>query len=148
MAEMIYIFTDGGSRGNPGPAGCGVVIQKCIDSMCSTVGEHHRYIGETTNNQAEYQALVLALEELSKLNPSQKVLFHLDSRLVVEQINGRYKMKNAGLKPLFDTVKQNLLQLQGGYQFEYIPRERNAQADRLANQAMDEGMRSTNEQAH
>lgn len=146
MAEQIYVYTDGGSRGNPGPAGCGVVIQKCDDNICTLLGEHHRFVGDTTNNQAEYQALLLALDELSKLNPTQKVLFHLDSRLVVEQINGRYKMKNAGLKPLFDTVKQNLLKLRGGYQFEYIPRERNTQADRLANRAMDEGMRSMHEQ--
>ena len=146
MAEMIYVYSDGGSRGNPGPAGCGVVIQKCIDGKCATIGEYHRYIGETTNNQAEYQALLLALDELSKLNPTQKVLFHLDSRLVVEQIKGTYKMKNAGLKPLFDRVKQQLDTFHGGYQFEYIPRERNAHADRLANKAMDEGMRSTNEQ--
>ena len=144
MSNIISVYTDGGSRGNPGPAGCGVVIQKCTDGKCSLIREQHRFIGTTTNNQAEYQAVAVALDELCTLDPPQKVLFHLDSRLVVEQINGTYKIKNAALKPLFDHIQQKLVLLKGGYQFEYIPRERNTHADLLANKAMDEGLRLAN----
>ncbi len=139
MKTYYEVYTDGGSRGNPGPAGAGVSISLCKDGECTSLIERYKFLGNITNNQAEYQALLLALDELTKLNIKDEVNFYLDSKLVVEQINGNYKMKNPGLMPLFDKAKLLLAGLGVKYIFTYVPRERNKLADKLANQAMDEG---------
>lgn len=130
--KNLIIYTDGGARGNPGPAGIGIVI-------CSTGGKckkFSQYIGKTTNNQAEYRALIFALEKAKKLNP-QKITCYLDSELVCRQLNGFYKIKNKALKPLFQKVEALASQFQD-VNFLSIPREKNRQADKLVNKAIDQ----------
>ncbi|MFA5128498.1 MAG: ribonuclease HI family protein [Patescibacteria group bacterium] len=136
---MIYnklqIFTDGGARGNPGPSGIGVVIW----SGNELVGQYKKYIGEATNNQAEYKAVILALEEAKKLSPTE-LEFFLDSELVVKQLNREYKVKDKELAPLFVQV-WNLSMGFKKVTFTHVPREKNKEADKLVNEAMDEATR-------
>ncbi len=124
------IFTDGGARGNPGPGGIGVVI-KYDDKVL----EFSEYIGHSTNNQAEYLAVVLALKEAKKIN-AKEIDFYLDSELVVNQLNRKYKVKNQELSILFIKVWNLSLEFKK-ITFTHIPREQNKEADRLANLAMD-----------
>jgi ribonuclease HI len=129
--DKLQIYTDGGARGNPGPAGIGVVIW----SGNNLVGRHKNYIGEATNNQAEYKAVILALEEAKKLGVKE-LEFFLDSELVVKQINREYKVKDKDLAPLFVQVWN----LSMGFKkviFKHIPREKNKEADKLVNEAID-----------
>jgi len=127
----LKIYTDGGARGNPGPAGIGVVIRD-PSGKCK---KYSKYIGKATNNQAEYKALIFGLSKAKKLNP-QKVTCYLDSELVVKQLNGFYKIKNKGLKPLFAKV-ENLASSFPKITLFHIPREKNKQADKLVNKAID-----------
>ncbi|PIE58878.1 MAG: ribonuclease H [Desulfobulbus propionicus] len=130
--NLYSLFTDGASRGNPGHAGCGV-------SLCSADGTEiaglSSYIGQCTNNVAEYKALILGLEHALVLGCS-KLAVHLDSELIVQQVKGAYKVKNAALKPLHARV----ITLLGQFSFWtilHIPRAENARADALANQGID-----------
>ncbi len=133
--QPVYtVYTDGGSRGNPGPAAFGYVI---YDEQGKIVAEEGRYIGIATNNQAEYQGIVAALERLRDLNVTSPVECHLDSQLVVRQVNGLYRMKNADLKPWLEKLHQLRQELGGRIIFRDIPREENRFADRLVNQALD-----------
>lgn len=135
----IKIFSDGGARGNPGPAGIGCVIKSQKDIEIS------KYIGIATNNQAEYTAVIEALKWLisnsitadATCQVAVEVEFFLDSELVVEQLNGRYKVKNEGLKPLFWQIRDLILQLGGKITFKHISREQNKEADKLVNLAID-----------
>lgn len=132
---MISIFTDGGSRSNPGHAGIGVYA--VTDS--GVLFELAEYIGVQTNNFAEYTAVIRALEVcLEKKYTQDPIAFFLDSKLVVEQVQGHWKVKEATLRPLVSRV-QELTQLFSSVTFTHIPRERNGEADRLANEAMDAG---------
>jgi ribonuclease HI len=131
--KKIIIYTDGAARGNPGPAGMGIYI---CDEKGSVVKEIARYIGETTNNQAEYLALIEGLKAVSEIGADLVEIF-ADSELMVSQVKGLYKVKNEGLKPLFEEVK-SLLQNFSRYNIKHVPRERNREADRLANKAIDE----------
>lgn len=131
----IIIHSDGGARGNPGPAGIGAVLH---DEQGILLAEVSKFIGHTTNNQAEYQALLAGLEQALILGASQVECF-LDSELVVKQINREYKVKHKELAPLFLAV-YNLLTKFKGYRFVHIPRAQNKEADRLANEAMDKGV--------
>lgn len=153
--EKILIYSDGGARGNPGPAGIGCVIQvqrskPMPKGKAQNVVEISKYIGEKTNNQAEYQAVIEALKWIAnhpKLTPGVKengrvkdnleIEFFLDSELVVEQLNQRYKVKNEGLKPLFFEIRDLVMELGGKITFKHIPREQNKKADRLVNEAID-----------
>ena len=128
----LIIFTDGAARGNPGPAAIGCVIQ---DEKGDTVARISRCLGATTNNQAEYRAVIAALEKAVSLGARQVVLYS-DSELVVKQINGQYKIKNAGLRPLYSEVVSLIGKLDN-FKAAYIPRERNSEADALANKALD-----------
>lgn len=131
--KKLQIFTDGGARGNPGPAGIGVVIW----SGNNLVGRHSKFIGEATNNQAEYQAIIRGLEEAKKLGAKEVECF-LDSELVVKQLNREYKVKDKDLAPLFIKVWNLSL----GFQkivFRHVPREQNKEADKLVNEAIDKG---------
>lgn len=131
---MKYIiYTDGGARGNPGPGGIGVVI---YDINHKIIEEHSQFLGHTTNNKAEYQALLLGLEKAKKLKASI-VDCYLDSKLVVEQLNRRYKVKNQELGVLFLKV-WNLSQRFEQVNFYHIPREKNKEADSLVNQVIDQ----------
>lgn len=133
--KQFSLYTDGGARGNPGPAALGVVI---MNEAGKVVKEFVRYLGETTNNQAEYRALIAGLEQAGKLaKPSQIALrAFLDSELVVKQLNGEYRVKDADLKPLFAKV-QKLARQFGQIVFTHIRREKNAHADSLVNRTLD-----------
>ena len=130
---MKYIVhTDGAARGNPGPAAIGVVIE---DEDGRTVYEASRALGVRTNNEAEYQALITALEYLKDVRPAE-VEFRLDSELVVKQIGGQYKVKEPRLQALHGQVIM-LLNAVKKFKFRHVRREDNARADELANEALD-----------
>lgn len=134
--KSFILYTDGAARGNPGPAGAGWCI---CEAKGKVLAEDKKYLGEQTNNQAEYQALLLGLEGVQKFGRAQEInlKIYADSELLVKQIQGEYKVKNEGLKPLFRQAILTLSQL-GGYTIKYVPREANSDADRLANEAIDE----------
>lgn len=132
MNKKIIIFSDGGARGNPGPAGIGAVL---YDDKNNKLAEISKYLGVATNNQAEYKALIEALKKAKDLG-SENVEAFLDSELVVKQLKREYKVKNQELAPLFLEV-YNLSQSFKNIKFVHIPREKNSEADRLANMAMD-----------
>jgi len=130
--KKLTIYTDGGARGNPGPAGIGCVI---FNEKGEIVEEISAYIGETTNNQAEYQALIAGLAKAKELG-ALEIEFFLDSELVVKQLNREYRVKDKDLALLF--VKAYNLTL--GFKrviFKHIRREKNELADRLVNLALD-----------
>ena len=129
--EKAVLYTDGASRGNPGPAAIGAVIR---DGKGRVLTRISRSIGRTTNNQAEYRAIIAALEEASRLGAEQ-VEVRSDSELAVRQINGRYRVKNKALKPLHQRVRE-LLSLFQAFAIVAIPRHQNAEADRLSNAAL------------
>lgn len=132
---MNYILrTDGGARGNPGPAGIGAVIETETGEVVETIS---KYLGEKTNNQAEYQAVIEGLSKCKELGATA-VHIYADSELLVKQANGEYKVKNEGLRPLFQEVKR-LEQEIGVVRYEHVRREKNKAADKLANEAMDRG---------
>ena len=133
--NKLIIYTDGGARGNPGPSGIGAVI---LDDKKNLIAEISEYIGETTNNQAEYRAVVAAIKKAKELG-AMEIQFYLDSQLVVEQLNGNYKVKNKGLQPLFVSVYNDSLSFKK-VTYSHIPREQNKEADKLANMAMDRGV--------
>ncbi|MEU1530338.1 bifunctional RNase H/acid phosphatase [Streptomyces fagopyri] len=136
MREFI-VEADGGSRGNPGPAGYGSVV---IDAATGeTLVEAAEYIGVATNNVAEYRGLVAGLKAARELDPAATVRVRMDSKLVVEQMSGRWKIKHPDMKPLAAEAARVLPPAQVTY--EWIPREQNKHADRLANEAMDAGKR-------
>ena len=132
--SMVKIFSDGGARGNPGPAGIGAVIYNKDDKILAQISE---YLGVATNNQAEYKALIAALKKAKELGV-EKVECYLDSELVVKQLNHEYKVKNKDLAPLFLEI-HNLVVSFKSINFFHIRREYNKEADRLANEAMDKG---------
>ncbi|MEY9990922.1 broad specificity phosphatase PhoE/ribonuclease HI [Streptomyces sp. V4I8] len=136
MREFI-VEADGGSRGNPGPAGYGAVV---IDAATGqTLAEAAEYIGVATNNVAEYRGLVAGLRAAYDLDPTATIHVRMDSKLVVEQMSGRWKIKHPDMKPLAFEAARVFAAPQVTY--EWIPREQNKHADRLANEAMDAGKR-------
>ncbi len=128
----LIINTDGGARGNPGPAGIGVVI---ADGVGHIISRHKKYIGEATNNVAEYKALILALKEAHKLKTDQ-LLVNMDSELIVRQMQGRYKIKELSLKLLAAEALKLISQFKNVI-FHHVPREQNKEADKLVNEAID-----------
>jgi len=126
------LYTDGASRGNPGEAGAGAVV---IDSDGVERGTRSLYLGQCTNNVAEYQALIAGLE-LARQCGCRLLHICLDSELIVQQIQGVYKVKNEHLKPLFDKVNIHLKQLEK-WDIRHVPRKENARADELANMGID-----------
>ncbi len=130
--NQLTIFTDGASRNNPGEAGAGVLILR--DNK--PVAKLSKYLGTTTNNIAEYSAAIMGMEHAIKLGASSVRLL-ADSELLVKQLNGQYKVKNEGLKPLHHKVKELIAKI-GSVEVEYIPRAQNKEADALANKAIDE----------
>jgi len=137
---MKYLIQgDGGARGNPGPAGSGAVI---YDEQRKVVGEVSKFIGHATNNVAEYTAVLSALELLLSIvgddAKSTHVAVEMDSKLVVEQMSGKWKIKHPGLKPLAARTGE-LSRSFASVSYRHIPREKNGVADALANQAMDRG---------
>lgn len=134
--KRLIIHTDGGARGNPGPAGLGVYI---TDEEGTVVMEHSRYLGVKTNNQAEYLAVVDALEHATQLGAEEVDLF-LDSELIVKQMQGVYRVKNRELAALFVRV-WNLSTGFKKVRYTHVRREKNKDADRLVNEAIDRHMK-------
>ncbi len=130
--KKLTMYTDGGSRGNPGDAGVGIAI---YDEDEGLIAEVSRYIGTQTNNVAEYYALVRGLEE-ARLLGAEWVDIFMDSELVVKQIKGEYKVKNEGLRPFYEIAKAYLGGLEG-YSISHINRSGNKVADKLANDGID-----------
>jgi ribonuclease HI len=131
----IITYTDGGARGNPGPAGIGCVLYDAATR--EVIGEVSEYIGETTNNVAEYTALVYALQKALELG-ADSVMCYLDSELIVKQMNRVYRVKDAKMQKLFVQV-WNLSQQFEQVTYDHVRREKNKAADKLANDAMDRG---------
>jgi ribonuclease HI len=133
--ESIVAYCDGGSRGNPGPAGFGVYIQ---DAAGKVLGELSQFLGTHTNNFAEYSALLAALEfAIANNHGSLRVVS--DSELMVRQIKGQYRVNSPELRPLYEEAKRRIGKLDH-FQIQHVLREKNRHADRLANVAMDRGM--------
>jgi ribonuclease HI len=133
--DGIVAYCDGGSRGNPGPAGFGVYIQ---DSTGKVLAELSQYLGTHTNNFAEYSALLAALEfAITHGHKSLRVIS--DSELMVKQMKGQYRVNSPELRPLYEEARRRVPQLDH-FQIQHVLREKNRHADRLANLAMDRGM--------
>jgi len=129
--KKLIIHTDGVSKGNPGRASIGAIIR---DEKGGLVAAISQSIGRATNNQAEYRAIIAALEEALPLD-ADKVELNSDSELVVRQIKGQYRVRKEALRPLYERVKQ----LQGslkGFKIKHVPRQQNREADKLANAAL------------
>jgi ribonuclease HI len=130
----LQLYSDGGSRGNPGRAGAGYVL---LDEKGEELFVGKKYIGEATNNVAEYTALILGIQKAQALGATALDCF-LDSELVVRQLRGQYKVKHPDMKPLYAKA----ISLSDSFKnitFTHVPREQNKRADALANEAMDEG---------
>lgn len=127
----VTVHIDGGSRGNPGPAGAGVVIS---DADGMTLQESGVFLGKATNNVAEYTALLVGLRAAKKLG-ARRVKIISDSELLVRQMNGRYRVKNAGLRPLYEEAQELTTRFEA-VSIHHVRREQNTDADRMVNQAI------------
>lgn len=142
--QKIQVFADGGSRGNPGPAAVGFVVKSTQGKILFQLGKK---IGSATNNVAEYTAVIEALKWLkqSKINCQQPaspaggltINFYLDSQLIVNQLNGIYKIKKVHLRNLIIQIRQLEREIGGHIGYNYIPRQKNKEADSLLNQSFD-----------
>jgi len=129
--KKLVIHTDGVSKGNPGQASIGIIIRDEKGGMVASISQS---IGRATNNQAEYRAIIAALEEALPLN-ADEIELNSDSELVVKQVKGQYRVRKETLRPLYQQVKQ----LQGnlkGFKIKHVPRQQNREADKLANAAL------------
>lgn len=134
--NKLIIYTDGGARGNPGPAGIGAVA---YDEKKKVIFKLKEFIGRATNNQAEYKAVIAALAKAKEAG-APELEFYLDSELVVKQLNREYRVRDKDLAPLFVKVYNAVL----GFKkvtFKHIRREQNKEADKLVNEALDEKMK-------
>jgi len=132
MSERLVVHVDGGSRGNPGPAAAGAVVSAPDGTVLREAG---RYVGETTNNVAEYRAVLLGLELAAELGGREIEVVN-DSELVARQIGGQYRVKNAGLRPLYEEAMATLRGFEK-WSVRNVPRAGNARADALVNEALD-----------
>jgi ribonuclease HI len=132
-ARRLVVEADGGSRGNPGPAAYGALVRDPVSGL--VLAEDAKYLGETTNNVAEYSGLVAALTMAKAIDPGARVAARMDSKLVVEQMSGRWKIKHEDMRRLALQARAIFPRDQVTYQ--WVPRAENSAADRLANQAMD-----------
>lgn len=140
MTEKVILYTDGGSRGNPGPAGVGVVV---MDASGRVLKEAAKPLGVLTNNEAEYQAVIYGLEVLKRFFGKGKIKnleieVRLDSELVASQLRGEYQIKEEKLFPLFIKIWNRRVADFPSISFNHISRKQNRAADRLVNEAMDE----------
>ncbi|RPI03156.1 MAG: ribonuclease HI family protein [Ignavibacteriae bacterium] len=129
----ILAYTDGASRGNPGESGVGIVLK---DEQGNVITSQYGYIGTATNNIAEYTALALCLK-LVQTTKCSSLVVHSDSELMVRQLNGQYKVKDAGLKKHFQQIQNILGASPFQFNITHIPREKNREADELANRGID-----------
>jgi ribonuclease HI len=132
---LLLVYSDGGARSNPGPAGAGAIAR---DSRGEVLIELSEFLGKATNNVAEYQALIMILEAAGPLG-YQRIKVHTDSQLVANQVTGGFRVKNQGLKPLAARARA-LLDEYREVEVQYIPREKNVECDALASKAIDEGL--------
>jgi ribonuclease HI len=136
---QFTIHTDGGARGNPGPAGAGAMIR---DERGNSVASVSKFLGTCTNNFAEYEAVILALQEVQKLPHGETahvdIVVKMDSELVVKQVRGEYKIKHPTLREQYARLRE-LISMFHSVSFVHVPREENSDADALANEAMDRG---------
>ncbi len=132
--KILNVYTDGASRGNPGPASIGIVFK---DSQGKLIWQQQKAIGNTTNNEAEYQALIYAMKHVKRYHP-EKIRFHSDSELMVRQMRGEYKIKNPNIQKLFLDAWNRKIDLGNNVEFILVPREENSEADKLANKALDQ----------
>jgi ribonuclease HI len=138
LEEGVWsLYCDGASRGNPGQAGAGAVL---IDAFGDIKGQYGEYLGQATNNVAEYQALILGLKMARNLGVKRIQVF-ADSELLVRQLKGQYRVKAAHLLPLYETAKAALKEFET-FDISHVPREMNSLADRLANTAIDQKTRA------
>lgn len=131
--KRAVLYADGACRGNPGPAGSGAAL---VSEEGHVVAEAMRYLGPGTNNVAEYTALIIGLEEAWR-HDVEDLEIRMDSRLVVEQMNGKWRVRDAKLRPLADRARELLARF-AKWKLRHIPRDQNAVADLLANRAIDE----------
>lgn len=129
--KRLEIYIDGGARGNPGPAGVGVVV---LDESGKRIKDVSKYIGEATNNIAEYSALLYGLEEALILR-ADEIKINLDSELVARQITGEYRVKDPNIRPLFERAL-NMLKSFKNFEVNHIDRSKNKEADKLVNKAI------------
>ncbi|OGJ21742.1 hypothetical protein A3K73_06900 [Candidatus Pacearchaeota archaeon RBG_13_36_9] len=134
MEKRLFVYSDGGARGNPGKAAIGIII---LDEDGKVIEEHKEFVGIKTNNEAEYLAVIKALELAKKY--SKKVHLHSDSELVVRQLNGEYKINKKELKELFEQVEKSEKEFEE-VSYQNVPRENEyiQEADKLVNRALDE----------
>jgi len=132
LMTKLTLFCDGGARGNPGPAAAGAVIQNSAGETLASVAQ---FLGDATNNQAEYAAVILGIRKALEFQPTELAIF-LDSKLAVEQISGRWKIKDLNLKKLAEKAHTGLAQIPK-WKIAHIAREKNCEADRLVNQTLD-----------
>jgi ribonuclease HI len=131
---IVHAFTDGAARGNPGESGIGVIFK---DEKGAILAKLYGYIGEATNNTAEYQALLVCLKNASTTTKCSKLVVHSDSELMVRQILGQYKVKDPNLKALFLKVQHILAKATFEFEIKHVVRELNKEADQLANLGID-----------
>jgi ribonuclease H / adenosylcobalamin/alpha-ribazole phosphatase len=133
--RSFIVEADGGSRGNPGPAGYGALVRDAADGQ--VLAETAEYIGTATNNVAEYRGLIAGLRAAHAIDPEARIEVRMDSKLVVEQMSGRWKIKHPGMRPLAAEARE--VHPADRVRYSWVPRDRNKHADRLANEAMDAG---------
>lgn len=141
LMKTYKLFTDGGARGNPGPSGAGALLYEVVSNTETLVAKTYKYLGKGTNNDAEYKALLLGLD-LAVTNSAKVLTCYLDSELVVKQLKGEYKVKNARLKQLFDDVVSKKATFDSIF-FVHVKRDKNSDADALVNLAIDEALNGT-----
>lgn len=146
ISGKAVVYVDGGARGNPGPAAIGVVIESSVKSLLSDHGaQYGEYLGRRTNNQAEYEAVIFALQKVKqmagkKATKEMEIEVRMDSELVAKQLGGRYKILEPELQPLFLEVWNLRLDFKN-VDFVHVPREENRVADRIVNRVLDENER-------
>ncbi len=133
VGGTLHLFTDGGSRGNPGQAAIGVILEDPVRGV--VIREHYERIGIETNNVAEYRALIEGLKIAHRYHPN-RLICHLDSELIVKQLNGEYRVKMESLRPLFEEIRELSARFPD-IAFKHIPRSDNYRADTLVNTALD-----------
>ena len=138
MKKVLRLFTDGAARGNPGPAGAGIVIE---DEQGTRLRGLHRWLGHKTNNEAEYLALIDGLRAVAEWHPDELDVY-LDSKLVVEQVKGGYRVKKAALQAL-NKQAMDLIQGFPEWKIAHVEREKNKGADALANRAIDDHVKNS-----
>jgi ribonuclease HI len=131
--KVLQLFSDGASRGNPGEAGAGIAI---LDEKGNELVGTGQYLGQCTNNEAEYRALLFGLAKCGEFGRGE-IKVHLDSELIVKQIRGEYRVKHPNLKPLFQESIEKLSEF-ASFSITHVRREKNCRADQLANQAIDD----------